>query len=186
MNDFLTGSNANLDDVVDRTRSTRCEGSPSRGNYLVLTLDPEAQQVAMDAARRACGAAVALEPRDGRVLAIASSPTYDLNLVEDDFEEVLARRERARPPRRSQPGDAGLFIPGSTFKVVTAAAALDSALHAASRFDDPGYCTVYGKRVSTSPTRAARGLRQRHSRRGARELDQLRLLQHRQGARARS
>ena len=96
-----------------------------------------------------CGAAVALEPATGRVLAIASSPTYDQNLVEDDFARVLAQRGPCEPaaPLLNR-ASAGLFIPGSTFKVVTAAAAIDSgAFTAASEFDDRGFCTVYGKRV---------------------------------------
>ena len=43
----------------------------------------------------------------------------------------------------------GLFVPGSTFKVITAAAALDTGRYTpGERFDDPGYCIEYGKRVS--------------------------------------
>ncbi|HET9214521.1 MAG TPA: penicillin-binding transpeptidase domain-containing protein, partial [Gaiellaceae bacterium] len=43
---------------------------------------------------------------------------------------------------------AGRFVPGSTFKVVTAAAALDTGtFNPESRFDDPGYCTLFGRRV---------------------------------------
>ncbi|MET0560340.1 MAG: penicillin-binding transpeptidase domain-containing protein, partial [Gaiellaceae bacterium] len=48
---------------------------------------------------------------------------------------------------------AGLYVPGSTFKVVTAAAALESKKYTPeSTFVDPGYCTVYGKRVNNFDT----------------------------------
>ena len=48
---------------------------------------------------------------------------------------------------------AGLYVPGSTFKVITAAAALESKkFEPESSFVDPGYCTVYGKRVNNFDT----------------------------------
>ena len=148
LNDFLTGSNDNLSTVLDRI-TNKVRGLTQRGNSLTLTVDMDAQRVAMEQLADACGAAVALEPATGRVLAIASSPTYDQNLVEDDFARVLAQRGPCEPaaPLLNR-ASAGLFIPGSTFKVVTAAAAIDSgAFTAASEFDDRGFCTVYGKRV---------------------------------------
>jgi peptidoglycan glycosyltransferase len=120
------------------------------GNDLVLTIDPQVQQVALDQLEGNCGAAVALDPRTGAVLAMASSPPYNPNLVEDRFGEILAARGPCTPAapllnRATQ----GLFIPGSTFKVITASAALESGRFTPeSRFDDPGYCIEYGKRVS--------------------------------------
>jgi peptidoglycan glycosyltransferase len=84
------------------------------------------------------------------VLVLASTPSYDPNLVEGHFNEILRTRAacgNASPllDRATQ----GLFVPGSTFKVVTAAAALDTGKYTPeSRFDDPGYCIEYGKRVS--------------------------------------
>jgi len=50
-------------------------------------------------------------------------------------------------------GSAGLYVPGSTFKVITASAALESKKYTPeSSFLDPGYCTVYGKRVNNFDT----------------------------------
>jgi peptidoglycan glycosyltransferase len=148
MNDFLTSSNSNLSTVVDRTLD-RFRGLTRVGNDLVLTLQPEAQRVATEQLRGTCGAAVALDPRTGAVLAMASSPTYDPNLVEDDFREVLQTPGACpRPAALLNRATQGLFIPGSTFKVVTAAAALESGRYTPETpFDDPGYCIVYGKRV---------------------------------------
>ena len=96
MNDFLTGSNDNLSTVIDRI-ADKVEGLTQRGNSLVLTVDMAAQRVAMEQLADVCGAAVALEPATGRVLAIASSPTYDQNLVEDDFGRILSQQGPCRP-----------------------------------------------------------------------------------------
>jgi peptidoglycan glycosyltransferase len=151
LNDYLIGANANLNTVLDTTID-RLRGVTITGNDLVLTVDATVQRTAMNALAGTCGAAVALEPRTGRVIAIASTPTYDPNLVEDDF----ARIDRIRAPcRPASPllnrATQGLFTPGSTFKVVTMAAALDSgAFTPESRMDDPGYCIEYGRRVSNA------------------------------------
>ncbi len=149
LNDYLTGSNANLRTLFDRTVDT-LKGITRQGNDVVTTIDVAAQKTAMEALAGKCGAAVALDPRDGRILAIASTPTYDPNLAEKHFAQILGIKgpcEPASPLVNRATND--LFIPGSTFKVVTAAAALDSGhFTTQSTFDDPGYCTEYGKKVS--------------------------------------
>ena len=85
MNDYLTASNSHLNTVLRRTLD-RLKGATVTGNNLVLTIDSKAQQAALDALDGNCGAAVALEPSTGRVLVMASSPTYDPNLVERHFD----------------------------------------------------------------------------------------------------
>ena len=148
MNDFLTGSNSNLSSLVDRARS-RLTGEPQEGNHLVLTLDAAAQKKANSLLQGRCGAIVALEPATGRVLVMASAPTFDPNLAARNFDRITATRAVCDPAapllnRATQ----GLFVPGSTFKVVTAAAALDSGqFRPTSTFFDPGYCIQYGRRV---------------------------------------
>ena len=149
LNDYLTGSNANLRTLFDRTVDT-LKGITRQGNDVVTTIDVEAQRTAMEALAGKCGAAIALDPRDGRVLAIASTPTYDPNLAEKRFAQILKIKGPCTPasPLVNRVTN-DLFIPGSTFKVVTATAALDSGRFTMqSTFDDPGYCTEYGKRVS--------------------------------------
>jgi penicillin-binding protein A len=145
-NDYLTGSNANLDTVF-RSALDKLRGTTVTGNDLVLTLRPGAQYIAQRALRGKCGAVVALEPSTGRVLVMATNPTYNPNLVEKHF----AQATRSNAPCRGSllnRATAGKYQPGSTFKIVTAAAALDTRRFTPdSRFIDPGYCEEYGKRV---------------------------------------
>jgi peptidoglycan glycosyltransferase len=148
LNDYLTGSNANLDTVLSTTLD-RIRGATIKGNNLWLTLRPGAQRLAMQQLQGKCGSVVALDPRTGKVLVMASRPTYDPNLVESDFARINNIRASCRPaaPLLNRATD-GLFIPGSTFKVVTASAALDTGeFTPESRFVDPGYCIEYGKKV---------------------------------------
>jgi peptidoglycan glycosyltransferase len=148
-NDYLTGANANLDTVVNTTLD-RLRGATIKGNDVWLTLRPGAQKVAMEQLAGKCGSAVALDPRTGAVLAMASRPTYDPNLVEKNFGSISNIRSscRSAAPLLDRATD-GLFTPGSSFKVVTAAAALDSGRYTInSSFDDKGYCIEYGQRVS--------------------------------------
>jgi peptidoglycan glycosyltransferase len=96
-----------------------------------------------------CGSIVALEPDTGRVLVMASTPTYDPNLIERSFRRATRVPAPCTPasPLLNRATQGPVFIPGSTFKVVTAAAALDDARWSPeSTFEDPGYCIEYGKR----------------------------------------
>jgi penicillin-binding protein A len=153
MNDFLTGSNANLSTVVD-TRVDKLLGRHVVGNDLILTLNARAQRVALRALGRQCGSVVAIEPSTGRVLVMASSPTYDPNLIETDYRSILNARAACSPaaPLLNR-ATAGRYVPGSTFKIVTAAAALESGRYTMeSRKIDPGYCIEYGRRVNNYDT----------------------------------
>jgi penicillin-binding protein A len=153
LNDYLTGQNANLSTVLDTTLD-RLTGATIKGNDLRLTLHPRAQQTALDSLGSRCGAVVALEPQTGKVLVMASSPTYDPNLVEEQFGRVTGvRADCKRPDALLNRATAGLYAPGSIFKVVTASAAIDSGRYTPdSSFVDPGYCEVYGKRVNNYDT----------------------------------
>jgi penicillin-binding protein A len=151
MNDYLTGANRNLDTVL-KTTLDRIRGATIKGNDLWLTMRPGPQRLAMRELAGKCGSVVALDPRTGKVLVMASRPTYDPNLVEKDFARINNIRAACRPaaPLLNRATD-GLYTPGSTFKVVTASAALDSGRFTPqSRFFDPGYCIEYGQRVSNA------------------------------------
>jgi len=152
-NDYLTGANGDLTSVAT-TAIDKLKGVTVHGNDVFLTLNPRAQRTANHALVGKCGAVVALDPSTGKVLALASSPTYDSNAVEKHFARVLNRKSEACKAYSAPLLDRatqGLYPPGSTFKVVTAAAALDSgAVKPDTTFVDPGYCEEYGKHVSNA------------------------------------
>jgi penicillin-binding protein A len=153
LNPILTGSVRSLSSLVDQSLD-KLNGKPIIGDTVVTTLDLRGQKTALDALGSNCGAVVALDPRTGRVRVMMSSPSYNPNDVETNFRHIESIRANCKPAspllnRATQ----GLYPPGSTFKVVTASAALGShAYTPQSTFYDPGYCTVYGKRVNNFDT----------------------------------
>lgn len=99
------------------------------GQNLLLTIDAALQEAAFKALAERSGAVVALNPRDGAVLALVSSPSFDPNLftggiAPEDWEEL------AGDPRHPMENRAisGQYPPGSTYKPVIAAAALEEGL----------------------------------------------------------
>jgi penicillin-binding protein A len=153
MNDYLTGSNTNLSNAF-RTILDRLGPATVHGADLQLTIRPGAQRLAQNLLGTRCGSVVAMNPRTGAVYVMASAPSYDLNLIDkrNGYAKVLKIRGQCHGAsallnRATQ----GLYVPGSTFKVVTAAAALDTgAFNPNSSFFDPGYCEEYGKQVSNA------------------------------------
>ena len=99
------------------------------GLDLHLTIDPDIQSVAEKQFDGVCGACVVLNPQDGAVLAMVSAPAFDLNgfvpfLSAEKYKKLSSDPNRPLLNRAT----AGLYIPGSTFKPVTALAALGSGL----------------------------------------------------------
>jgi penicillin-binding protein A len=153
LNDYLTGSTTNLSNAIQRTLS-RLGGGTVYGDNVVLTINAGAQALAQQLLGDQCGAVVAMNPRTGAIDVMASSPTYDQNLVEKPggYAKVLKTKGTCGDSSAllNRATD-GLFTPGSTFKMVTAAAALDTGAYTpTSIFHDPGYCVEYGKHVSNA------------------------------------
>jgi penicillin-binding protein A len=151
-NSYLTGANADLGTIL-ATVGDRLKGTTIKGNNLVLTIHAGAQWLAEKLLRGTCGAAVVLNPKTGAVEVMASSPGFDPNLIEQasGYAKVEATKSPC-PPEPAAPllnrATQGLYPPGSTFKTITAAAALDDGVYTPdSTFYDPGYCTEYGKQV---------------------------------------
>jgi peptidoglycan glycosyltransferase len=111
--DTLLGQGDAITESVDRLI-----GRKNVGASLETNLDPAAQQAAMDGLAGRAGSVVALDPRTGAVLAMASSPSFDpANLATAQSDPTAPLLNRATQ---------GRYPPGSTFKVVTAVAAIDS------------------------------------------------------------
>jgi len=136
-NDGLAGLEATYDKTVRgregkllvqtdarRQAFSRLERSPTAGGSIELTIDEHLQHIAerevkagVDAARAEGGTAVIMDPHNGEILAMASYPTFNPNDYGDAPE--VARRNRAVQD---------LYEPGSTFKIVTASAALQEGV----------------------------------------------------------
>lgn len=126
--DYLTASaGGQFFDVVGSVFT----GRPAEGAAVETTIDAVLQQVAWDALGDLTGAVIAMEPKTGRILAMVSKPSYDPNLLAahdiDAVSEVYAALE-ADPsePLINRAINGDLDPPGSTFKLVVAAAALES------------------------------------------------------------
>ncbi len=120
MNDSLTGSSRNLGAVVGLLDG---DDTPV-GDDVRLTIDSQAQQIAQDQLDGRKGAVVALEPSTGRVLVSASSPTFRNQQAITDFDAITRSGGSSLLNRVTQ----GAYPPGSTFKLVTATAALEDGV----------------------------------------------------------
>jgi penicillin-binding protein A len=140
------GEPETLDELINQV-----SGGPQAGNDVELTLDPELQRIAYDQLAQSStgsGAVVALNPKNGEILTLASYPSFDPNNIDDNFEELVEDPSFPLVNRATQ----GLYPPGSTFKVITAAAALEAGVKPSDRYRDtgiyetPGY-SVYNYRA---------------------------------------
>jgi peptidoglycan glycosyltransferase len=118
-NDELVGRDNGITSLLDEVM-----GRQPEGNDVVTTLDLAAQRVALQQLNGRKGSVVAIEPSTGRVKVMASVPGFDANDLRDAKTFARLNRQTDSPlfNRSTQAG----YPPGSTFKVVTAAAALDT------------------------------------------------------------
>ncbi len=128
LNDFLSGS-AN-EQFLDQVTAI-FTGQEPKGASVELTIDPTIQQAAWDALGDQSGSIVAIDPKTGGILAMVSKPSYDPNqLAGHDIPKVIENYEKLLAAdgsplaNRAIAGD--LYVPGSVFKVLMTAAAIDS------------------------------------------------------------
>ncbi len=151
-NSVLSGSDDRL--FVNRVVDLVSNKQP-KGGSVELTVDPLAQKAAAEGLQRlgkdTKGAVAAIDPRTGAVLAMVSQPSYDPNLlaghnfteVQDSWKAFEADPDRPLDNRSTQQ----ILPPGSTFKLITAAAALengvvneiDDKVKAGTTLEFPGY-----------------------------------------------
>ena len=126
----LTGEDGRLLEVVDslgRSMGEMTREEPRQGKKLALTLDFDLQKKAEELLEGKEGAIVAMDPRTGEILALASYPNYDPNKFINRFtpEEWMSLVGDPATPLENR-AIRGLYSPGSIFKIVMASAALDA------------------------------------------------------------
>ncbi|MCF3961240.1 peptidoglycan D,D-transpeptidase FtsI family protein [Streptomyces fuscigenes] len=122
----LSGTDPRL--FFDRTVSM-FTGKNQKGGDVVTTLNADAQKAAYDGLKGKKGAAVAIDPSTGKILALASTPSYDPSTIAgrsdgDAWKKLTSDKDEPmlnRALRQTYP-------PGSTFKLVTAAAGLENGV----------------------------------------------------------
>jgi peptidoglycan glycosyltransferase len=117
-NDFLSGKAIKLATAVDRL----VQGD-QRGSNVRTTLEPKVQEAAAQGLAGRAGSVVAIEPSTGKVLAMVTVPSYDTTKLLADGD---AYRKTLKDGALLNRATSDAYVPGSTFKVVTAAAALDT------------------------------------------------------------
>ncbi|WP_225100820.1 penicillin-binding protein 2 [Streptomyces sp. CoH27] len=124
--DLLNGTDTRLKTVLDTLTGERADPGD-----VLTTIDPAVQKAAYDALGDKKGAAVAIDPKTGRILAVVSTPSYDPSSLTDAntagaaWQRLTADQDKPLTNRAlRQP-----LPPGSTFKLVVAAAALEDGLY---------------------------------------------------------
>ncbi|MFE6198415.1 peptidoglycan D,D-transpeptidase FtsI family protein [Streptomyces sp. NPDC057838] len=141
--DLLNGTDSRLKSVMDTVTGRRA-GPGS----VVTTIDPDVQKAAYEALGDKKGGAVAVDPGTGRILAVVSTPSYDPSSLTDANTAGAAWKKLTADPEKPLTNRAlrQPLPPGSTFKLVVAAAALEDGLYASvdERTDSPDPYTLPG------------------------------------------
>ncbi|MGW2828987.1 peptidoglycan D,D-transpeptidase FtsI family protein [Streptomyces sp. NPDC001286] len=141
--DLLNGTDNRLKTVMDTVTDKRAEPGD-----VVTTIDPDVQKAAYDALGAKKGAAVAIDPKTGKILAVVSTPSYDPTSLTDANSAASAWKKLNADPDKPLTNRAlrQPLPPGSTFKLVVAAAALEDGLYSSvdARTDSPDPYTLPG------------------------------------------
>ena len=140
LNDYLSGTTNSQ--FLNKLNSIMT-GQDPKGAAVELTINPIAQQAAWDALGENTGAVVAINPKTGKILAMISKTAFDPNLLAVHRSSDVIASYRALLQSKDRPllnraiaGD--LYAPGSVFKLIVAAAAIDSGKYTAdSTFPNP-------------------------------------------------
>ncbi|MFJ6388508.1 peptidoglycan D,D-transpeptidase FtsI family protein [Streptomyces sp. NPDC091972] len=154
--DLLNGTDSRLKTVMDTVTNQRAEPGD-----VITTIDPSVQKAAYDALGDKKGAAVAIDPTTGRILAVVSTPSYDPSSLTDANTAGTAWKRLTADPDKPLTNRAlrQPLPPGSTFKLVVAAAALEDGLYSSvdektvspDPYTLPGTVTPLGNENSSAP-----------------------------------
>jgi peptidoglycan glycosyltransferase len=138
MNPFLNGD---APELAAQTFTDLVLGRPKTGATVITTIDAELQAAAARALGNQPGAVVAMDPHTGAVLALVSNPTYDPSVLSSgDGEQIRTQWDKLNSdpshPLLSNANDL-VFPPGSTFKIITASAALENGIDPETSFPNP-------------------------------------------------
>ena len=146
-NDYLSGKNsAQFFEQLNALFS----GNPVSGASIELTINPKVQKAAWDALGNRTGAVVAIEPSTGNILAMVSTPGYNANKLavhsgssaQTNYNNLLSAKG---DPLINKAIGGSLYTPGSVFKLVVAAAALESGKYTVdSKLPNPTSYTLPG------------------------------------------
>ncbi|HHV98802.1 MAG TPA: penicillin-binding protein 2 [Clostridiaceae bacterium] len=141
-NDYLLGVNESS--TVFNLRD-KLSGGTKEGNNIYLSIDHELQTLANELMKNKKGAVVALDPKTGEILAMISKPDFDPNeqKLEENWKSMVESEEAPFLTRATQ----GLYTPGSTFKVLTVASALENGMEN-NTYKDSGSVVIDGKEIS--------------------------------------
>lgn len=151
LNETLTGTPT---DLLAQNLTELLGSRDPIGNAVRTTISPDVQRAAQEALGDRVGAVFALDPRNGAVLAHVSNPAYDPNILSShDPEEVRAYWDQLQAAPSEPLADRATqrrFQPGSTFKLIVAAAALEQGVLPDTSFED---------RASYTPPQTVRAIR---------------------------
>jgi len=126
--------------------------SAKRAGYdLTLTIDHNLQKLASDRLGKRNGAVIALDPKTGAILAMVSKPDFNPNAdtLAEKWLELTDNEKSPLLPRAT----GGLYAPGSVFKIITSAAAIEKGLDGET-YEDTGKVTIKGKTFENYKTKA--------------------------------
>ncbi|MDO8886811.1 penicillin-binding transpeptidase domain-containing protein [Candidatus Oleimmundimicrobium sp.] len=141
-NDYLLGRRTmvSAEDYIKKIT-----GDKVPGNDVTLTINFPLQKEAFELLADKRGAIVVLNPKTGAILAMATNPTFDPNNINENWTNLIKDSSAPLINRGAQ----GLYPPGSSFKIITASAAVDSGISSpASIYKGPGEIKISGNTIS--------------------------------------
>ncbi|WP_327427765.1 peptidoglycan D,D-transpeptidase FtsI family protein [Streptomyces sp. NBC_01236] len=139
--DLLDGTATQLKDPLDTLTNKRADPGD-----VVTTIDPDVQKAAYNALGDKKGAAVAIDPKTGKILAVVSTPSYDPTTISTGNDSVWKKLKKDSDKPLVNRALRQPLPPGSTFKLVVAAAALEDGLYSDvdTKTDSPNPYTLPG------------------------------------------